>query len=76
MEAKLKIIATWKPGMRYYRTYRLSKEIQISLLMTNKTFGDTCLVLTVTFLQFFFEIRLAVETISCLKISDVSLFSL
>ena len=33
MEAKLKIIPMWKPGMGYCQTCRLLKEIQMSLLM-------------------------------------------
>ena len=35
----------------------------LAFLLANKNFGDTCLVPTVSFLQFFCEIRLVVETI-------------
>ena len=31
-------------------------------MQINKTFGDTCLIPTMSFLQFFCEIRLVVET--------------
>ena len=35
---------------------------RLAFLQTNKTFGDTCLVPAVSFLQFFCEICLAIET--------------
>ena len=38
------------------------RKFRLTFLQTNKTFGDTCLAPTVSFLQFFCEIRLVVET--------------
>ena len=39
-----------------------SRKFRLAFLQANRTFGDTCLVPTVSFLQFFGEIHLVVET--------------
>ena len=39
------------------------RKFRLAFLQTTKTFGDTCLVPTVSFLQFFCEIRVVGETI-------------
>ena len=41
---------------------RCKRFFRLAFLQTNKTFGDTCLVPTASFLQFFCEIPLVVET--------------
>ena len=51
-------IAKCVAGLSYF----LLQKVPSRFVATNKTFGDTCLVPTVSFLQFFCEIRLVVKT--------------
>ena len=44
------------------KQFLIVRKFRLAFLQTSKIFGDSCLLLTVSFFQFFCEIRLDVET--------------
>ena len=58
MKLKLKFCAPC--SLRFL--INICRKFRLAFLETNKTFGDSCLVPMVSFLQFFCEICLVVET--------------